>query len=480
MWSHSCRGNTRQRKADCLACPHTFAFPDMLASRPEHRLFAIEYRCVTCYPSIEGRQFKALDAADLARAASAAERLADIEAQLTIPDDEIPAGDETSRLPRWGYHKFRDLFDDRQLLGLGLLLDTIRGIDDVRVRHALATVFSDFLRYQDLLGRYDTCALKCHDIFSVHGFPGRVDRLREQTHGHPPGRIGIVHPLHREVRQGEGVRQAPYEILPGPGRKKIVPAPGESIEAPLVCRESDAAERAAWINCAPSQDVALLPGSLDGVFTDPPYFANVQHAELMDFSFVWLRLLLAGEGGGFAGVTTRSDHELTGNDTRGGDIEDFTAGLSEVFCRMAKAMKPGAPLVFTYHQNEAAYAPLVVALLDAGFTCAMVLPAPAEMATSLHILGTKSSILDSVFVCRHRAWVAENADAAPTLLMSLAERVANDVAAMADAGYRCTSGDVPVPERRAHGRRQDSLRTGIHDRNHRHQRAMTLMDRSRR
>ena len=40
-----------------------------------------------------------------------------------------------------------------------------------RVRHALATNLSDLLRYQNMLCRYDTMALKSLDIFSVHGFP---------------------------------------------------------------------------------------------------------------------------------------------------------------------------------------------------------------------------------------------------------------------------------------------------------------------
>ncbi len=39
------------------------------------------------------------------------------------------------------------------------------------MRDALATNLSDLLRYQNMLCRYDTMALKSLDIFSVHGFP---------------------------------------------------------------------------------------------------------------------------------------------------------------------------------------------------------------------------------------------------------------------------------------------------------------------
>ena len=88
-----------------------------------------------------------------------------------VPDDAIPRGDETDRLHRWGYQHYREMFNARQLLGLELSCRAIARLPDERVRHALATNLSDLLRYQNMLCRYDTMALKSLDIFSVHGFP---------------------------------------------------------------------------------------------------------------------------------------------------------------------------------------------------------------------------------------------------------------------------------------------------------------------
>ena len=68
---------------------------------------------------------------------------------------------------------------------------------------------------------------------------------------------------------------------------------------------------------------------------------------------------------------------------------------------MAKALKPGGPLVFTYHHNTLdAYQAIGVAILDAALVCNAALPCPAEMGGSIHIHGTGSSIVDTVFVCR--------------------------------------------------------------------------------
>ena len=145
----------------------------------------------------------------------------------------------------------------------------------------------------------------------------------------------------------------------------------------------------------------MAPRSLDAVFTDPPYFGNVQYGELMDFCYVWLRRLVGNKAEGFNRASTRSPHELMGNVTEERGLEHFTEGLSAVYSRMAGGLKPGAPLVFTYHHNKLdAYYAVGVAILDAGLVCSASLPCPAEMGGSIHIHGTTSSIIDTVFVCR--------------------------------------------------------------------------------
>jgi adenine-specific DNA methylase len=215
--------------------------------------------------------------------------------------------------------------------------------------------------------------------------------------------------------------------------------PGEQIAAELVDHFPDGSQREAWLSAAPAIDVELRPDSLDGVFTDPPYFANVQYAELIDFCYVWLRLGLKDRHLQFRGETTRSASELTGNVTMGRDLAHFAEGLSSIYAHYAAALKTGAPFVFTYHHNElTAYAPLVVAVLDAGMTSTAVLPAPAEMGASLHINGTGSSVLDSVFVCRRSSEVPDKAVAPEEIGAALV----NDCREMQVGGVRVSAGDV--------------------------------------
>jgi adenine-specific DNA methylase len=435
-------GPARRQQIECKSCSHRFSYAGNGVKGPlRHRMWAIEYHCALCKPAHNGRFFKRPDAHDLARVERAVARLESAR-DLPIPNDEIPSGDETDRLHRWGYRRYREMFGERQLLGLGLLLQRILRVRHKECRHALLTIFSDFLRYQNMLCRYDTYALKCQDIFSVHGFPVGLVRCENNLLGIP--RVGsgsFRHFVEKYVRAKEYC-QAPFETVNGRGTKKSIYIRGESIEACFTDRFPRGEPRKAYLKAAPATRTKLPPNSLDGVFTDPPYFDNVQYAELMDFCFAWLRLGLRKELPEFRRKTTRSESELTGNVTLGRDLKYFTEGLSGVFRHYAAALKPRAPFVFTYHHNDPmAYVPLIVAILDAGLDCTATLPAAAEMSASLHIAGTGSSVLDSVFVCRRartRKLSTEDADAGGIWETDLAE----DSEKMRAAGVRITRGDL--------------------------------------
>ncbi|MGO8672976.1 MAG: DNA methylase [Capsulimonadaceae bacterium] len=445
-------GTASRNSFTCKTCAAPNRYPDP-ESVPRHRLFAIEYRCHSCHGSRRGRYFKVPDQDDLIRYEAASRALhssvdslpeglrsspsADAPGEDSrIPTDEIPDGDETERLHRWGYRRYRDLFNDRQLAGLQTLLGRIMEVSDYEVKAALATVFSDFLRYQNMLCRYDTYALKCQDIFSVHGFPVGLIQCENNLLGIPGvGGGGFRHFVEKYGRAKRYCRR-PFEVAFHGQRKQTVNTPGEKIEATFTTDVAAIGPRSAALAAGDASLLSLPPNSLDGVFTDPPYYDNVQYAELMDFCYVWLRKVLGASEPSFAPASTRNTGELTGNATLSRGLSEFTTGLSQVFCRMAAALKPGAPLAFTYHHNrQEAYVPLVVAILDAGLECTATLACPAEMSASLHINGTGSSILDTIFVCRKPPSPAPEPAPFPACLMK-------EIRELAAAGIVVTDGDV--------------------------------------
>lgn len=201
---------------------------------------------------------------------------------------------------------------------------------------------------------------------------------------------------------------------------------------------------------APSGDAFLRRGSLDVdvlsansvdiVLTDPPYYANVQYAELMDFCFTWLRRL-APETAYFDVTHAKTEEDAVGSaDGVAVDLAEFTARLSRVYCAAADALKPGAPFIFTYHHNDLdAYAPLVVACLDAGLVPTKLFGCPSEMRASKHIHGRNASTADTVFVLR-KPPVAEGL--VTSLLATPAQvHVSGRLAALRRAGMKPTPAD---------------------------------------
>lgn len=333
-------GPARRGRCVCHRCGHLNRYPCPDAGPPRHRLFAIEYFNPARKAEHRGRFFKKPDARDIERYAHAENRWSRMRAAY-VPDQRIPSGDETGRLHRWGYRHYRELFNDRQLLGLELSARRIAAVGDERIRRALATNFSDLLRYQNMLCRYETAALKSLDIFSVHGFPAGLVHCESNM-------LGIVTATGAGVGSGgwnniiakyekaKRFCKEPFEVEYSHGRKTIAPVPGEWIGEQAAGRRP----RRVRIRCGDSADLRLAAGSLDAVFTDPPYFANVQYGELMDFCYVWLRRLAGSDTEGFEDASTRSPGKLTGNTTQARNLDHFTDGITSAYRSMARALKP--------------------------------------------------------------------------------------------------------------------------------------------
>jgi hypothetical protein len=266
----------------------------------------------------------------------------------------------------------------------------------------------------------------------VHGFPVGLFQCENNVIGIPGvGSGGFRHVLEKYIK-AKAYCQAPFEKV----KKRKVLIEGERIAATFTPPKQHPArgnlaealgnawgegnargsgtgtgtgttarpnrrEQLARLVCTSATSLRVEPESVDAVFTDPPYYDNVQYAELIDFCYVWLRRLVRGVGDGFDTTTTRAAEELTGNRTGGRGIDDFCRNLSRSFCRASEALKRGGLFVFTYHHNSLdAYVPVVISLLDAGLVATACFPCPAEMAASIHIARTKSSVMDAIVCAR--------------------------------------------------------------------------------
>jgi hypothetical protein len=296
-----------------------------------------------------------------------------------------------------------------------------------------------------MLCRYDTMALKSLDIFSVHGFPVGLVQVESNLLGvaNPlsgvPVGSGGWHNIIEKYAKAKAYCDSPFEIRHNGVGKTVVPMTGEWIGESQNGRQPSES-RYVRVECRDSAEYEFPPESLDAVLTDPPYFGNVQYSELMDFCYVWLRRLMK-DCTEFKTPSTRRTAELTGNITAGRGLVHFTEGLSRVFSNMAQALKKGAPLAFTFHHNDIrAYHTIAVAILDAKLVCSASFPCPAEMGASIHISGTKSSIVDTVFICRSTGSVPKKW--LPDKAAELVELIADDIGKLEVGGVKPTEGDA--------------------------------------
>lgn len=92
--------------------------------------------------------------------------------------------------------------------------------------------------------------------------------------------------------------------------------------------------------------------------TDPPYFAQINYADLSDYFYIWMRRAMRSVHPDlFATMATPKEAELTANPARyGGSKEDarreFIRGFTEVFASLRKAARPDLPLVVAYAHKQ--------------------------------------------------------------------------------------------------------------------------------
>src|SRR5208337_949696 len=229
--------NGPARRNHCI-CPHCSAdnsYPDARLGPPQHRMFALEYYCSGCKKGHSGRFFKKPDDLDRAKFTEAEAIFNEMQPPQFVPKDEILPGVESDRLHRWGYRLYREMFNARQLLGLELSCRLITKQVDQKIKNALATNLSDLLRYQNMLCRYDTMALKSLDIFSVHGFPVGLVQCESNF-------LGIINSgkgmnvgsggwsnIIEKFFKGKSYCEAPFEIKHQGERKVQIPIRGEWI-----------------------------------------------------------------------------------------------------------------------------------------------------------------------------------------------------------------------------------------------------------
>jgi hypothetical protein len=324
---------------------------------------------------------------------------------------------------RWGFNTWRDFFNDRQLLSLGLLGRAVRDVDTDPVhREALATLFSGVLEFNNLF-----CSFKGEGTGAVrHMFSHHVlkpERMPLEAHpwGTPASSGSFSTLFETRLIRAFDYKRSPHDIVLSKEKPERRFGLASSIGRKVVTDWSGTVSRgatAALLRTGSSSATVLPDASADLVITDPPFMDNVHYSELADFFHAWLR-----EVGPFKGyptrLTTRSLEEVQNTDP-----QSFGEAITAVWRECARVLKPHGLLAFTFHQSKIeGWTELVKALESAKLVVTSVQPVKAEMSTASPKSGARlPSNLDSIVVCRKAEGVVPEDLSPPDELASLAER----------------------------------------------------------
>ncbi len=396
------------------------------------RMFAIEYYCSHC----DARGYKRIDPPDVALYEQAKSELAQRWSEWLgrlIPDQAIIEGYNTKQMMNHNYLYFHQMFNERQLLCLGYLLEGLLSVEDENLSEFLLAGFTNALSTNNTFCMYDAHKLHLESSFSRHAFwPPNVPAETNVWGVGGMGR-GPVRNFLLQMMRAKQYAEQPYELLTtdddnlrnrlisqlGADVAKLVKRNRVFLTAPIIGIPAADFQTLAegdgmcLLRCQTAEDLSFVPDtSVDAVITDPPYYSNVMYAELSDFFYVWLRLGLKDRyPEAFGPPYAPKGREIVVNKKQGKGEQFFLSGLTRVFRECSRVLKDDGIMAFTFHHAEAdAWADVLQALLDASFYVVAVYPVFSEMRTSGHIRGKRARTFDTIVVARKKTPTTERGE----------------------------------------------------------------------
>lgn len=386
-------------KATCPHCSKTFAILDAVrqnSSPPSHRLYA-----KLLLTSRGEKRYLAITPQDIA-AYRACSLLLDEEVRkgsIHLPEAILTDGFNTRQALNYNYHRWRDFFNDRQLLALGWLQSAIMALEPEAERDALLALFSGLLEFNNMFATYKgegTGAVR--HMFSHHILKPERMPIEANVWGTPKSSGSFLNLYEIRLLRALDYRAAPFEVkLRGSGKAyatnqafsgKIEDTwPSDGVFEP----------RGVYLSCGSSDATDLPDRCIDMVITDPPFFDNVHYSELADFFFAWQSLYPHG----FIQPASTTRHSREVQDA---NADQFSAKLQAVFSECNRILKDDGLLVFTYHHSRSeGWTSLAQAVIAAGFSIVNAHPVKAEMSVATPKSQAKEPIqLDIILTCRKK------------------------------------------------------------------------------
>jgi putative DNA methylase len=351
-------------------------------------------------------------AEDVALYAEAEARLAT--EKLPLPTLAVRPGHNTDQARGYNYNHWRDFFNARQLLCLGLLLKEVLCIEDQAIQEQMLCLFSSALEFNNLF-----CSFKgegtgaVRHMFSHHILKPERTPLENSVWGTDKSSGTFCSLFESRLIRAKRYLDEPFEVtldvdLLGnkAQARKIVASDPIDVCQVRSWAELGAAGQGALILNGDSSRLPIPDASVDAVVTDPPYFDFVHYSELSDFFFAWLAPALRHRYAWFDRPDCADCGEVQHKDPR-----TFARQLSYVLSECRRVLKDDGVLAFSFHHSRAeGWAAIYEAITTAGLEVVAAHPVHAEQRGASPKTAAKDPIsLDAILVCRKHTNVTAEA-----------------------------------------------------------------------
>ncbi len=311
--------------------------------------------------------------------------------QELIPNEWLPPiGTLGFSVQNYGLLKWKDLFNERQLLSLIFFLREIKSCAS-SIRHWADKNYPDVHQSQISLDQiilsYLTIILgrltdKCSNLVIYNAYGEKIEHVFGRTA--LPMVWDYVELNVFSGANGDWSKQTEWVTR-------------------YLQNNSWKAQSKAIVEQASATKLDYPDGYFDAVITDPPYYDNVPYSDLSDFFYVWFKRALGDIFPQlFSTPLTPKTLEIVANKGRQENPKQFfETMLTQAFQEFHRVLTPSGIALFVYaHKSTSGWETMLEALIQAGFTITSSWPIHTEMKARLRAR-TSAALASSIYlVCR--------------------------------------------------------------------------------
>ena len=158
--------------------------------------------------------------------------------------------------------------------------------------------------------------------------------------------------------------------------------------------------------------IGVKDSYVDLVCLDPPYYNNVQYAELSDFYYVWQKRSLKDLYPEYYSrrLTNKMDEAVANPDRDGGTKsakETYEKMMGEIFAECRRVLKSyGLMTMMFTHKSQDAWETLTRSLIEKGWIISAAFPVDSEFANSQNIMNNASASSSIFLACRKKKMIS--------------------------------------------------------------------------